>query len=119
MEPLSKPYIGHATGFAPRGRMACAANNGEYGSIRILADSRGNILVYDTCAITFELYKGRRRIIAGSLRLSGRNLCIIESVVNAVLYRRHIREMMEFEEFCDAGNNIPRCILKIPADFKV
>ena len=44
-----------------------------------------------------------------------RCIYIIETVVNIVLYKRHIPEMMEFEEFCNANNNIPKGILKIPA----
>ena len=77
--------------------MAYAINNGKYGRIKISVNSDGD-----------------RRII-WSLWLSGKNLYIIESVVNAVLYRRDIQEMMEFEEFCNANNNIPKRILKIPA----
>lgn len=38
--------------------------------------------------------------------------------ISGILYKRRIREMMEFDEFCDADNNIPKGILKIPADFK-
>lgn len=115
MEPSSKPYNGYVVGFAPKERIAYAINNGKYGSIRILVDSRCNILVYDTCAITFELYNDDQRIIIGSSRLSGRRIYIIETVVNVVLYKRRIQEMMEFEEFCNANNNIPKRILKIPA----
>lgn len=114
MEPLLKSYIRYAMGFVPKDRMAYATNNGEYDSIKILVDSKGNILEANTYAITFELYKGKQRIIIGSLWLSGKNLYIIETVVNVVLYRRHIHEMMDFEEFCDVNNNIPRGILKIP-----
>ena len=77
--------------------MAYAIDNGKYGRIKISVNSDGD-----------------RRII-WSLWLSGKNLYIIESVVNAVLYRRRIQEMMEFEEFCNANNNIPKRILKIPA----
>lgn len=98
MEPLSKPHIRYAMGFVPKERMAYATNNGKYGRIKISVNSDGD-----------------RRIIICSLRLSGKNLYIIESVVNAVLYRRDIQEMMEFEEFCNADNNIPKRILKIPA----
>lgn len=115
MEPLLKSYIRYAMGFVPKERMAYATNNGEYDRIKILVNSKGNIVDAHTYAITFELYNGEQRIIIGSLWLSGRNLYIIETVVNVVLYRRHIQEMMEFEEFCDANNNIPKGILKIPA----
>lgn len=115
MEPLLKSYIRYAMGFVPKERMAYATNNGEYDRIKILVNSKGNIVDSHTYAITFELYNGEQRIIIGSLWLSGRNLYIIETVVNVVLYRRHIQEMMEFEEFCDANNNIPKGILKIPA----
>ena len=119
MEPLLKPYIGYATGFAPKERMACAIDNGKYGRIEITVNSRGNIVEPNTYAMAFELYNGNRRIIVGSSRLSGRRIYIIGTAVNAVLYRRRIREMMEFEEFCNADNNIPKGILKIPADFRV
>ena len=77
----------------------------------------GNVIEPDTYAVALELYNGGRRIIMGNLRLSGRCIYIIEAAVNAVLYKRRIREMMEFEEFCNANNNIPKGILKIPADF--
>ena len=77
----------------------------------------GNVIEPDTYAVAFELYNSGRCIIIGSLRLSGRCIYIIEAAVNAVLYKRRIREMMEFEEFCNANNNIPKGILKIPADF--
>ena len=95
--------------------MAYATNNGKYGRIKIMVNSNGNIVEPGTYAITFELYNGDRRIIIGSLRLSGRCIYIIETVVNEVLYKRRIQEMMEFEEFCNADNNIPRGILKMPA----
>jgi len=115
MEPLLKSYIRYAMGFVPKERMAWATNNGEYDSIKILVNSKGNILLEpNTYAITFELYNGDRRIIIGSLWLSGRSLYIIETVVNVVLYKRYIQEMMNFEEFCAANNNIPAGILKIP-----
>lgn len=84
MEPLLKSYIRYVMGFVPKERMAYATNNGD------------------------------RRIIIGSLWLSGKTLYIIETVVNVVLYKRYIQEMMNFEEFCDANNNIPAGILKIP-----
>ena len=95
--------------------MAYATNNGKYGRIKIMVNSNGNIVEPGTYAITFELYNGDRGIIIGSLRLSGRCIYIIETVVNEVLYKRRIQEMMEFEEFCNADNNIPRGILKMPA----
>lgn len=119
MEPLLKSYIRYAMGFVPKERMEWATNNGEYDRIKILIDSKGNVVEKSTYAITFELYNGEQRIIIGSLWLSGRNLYIIETVVNIVLYRRHIQEMMDFEEFCNANNNIPAGILKIPANFRV
>lgn len=119
MEPLLKSYIRYAMGFVPKEQMTYATNNGKYDRIKILVNSNGNIIEASTYAITFELYNGDQRIIIGSLWLSGRNLYIIETVVNVVLYRRHIQEMMEFEEFCDANNNIPKGILKIPSDFRV
>ena len=119
MEPLLKSYIGYAMGFVPKERMAYAANNGEYDRIKIMVNSNGNIVEPDTYAITFELYNGDRRIIIGSLRLSGRCIYIIDTVANVVLYKRRIQEMMEFVEFCNADNNIPRGILKIPTDFRV
>lgn len=119
MEPLLKSYIRYAMGFVPKERMAYATNNGKYDSIKILVNSNGNIVEPNTYAITFELYNGDQRIIIGSLWLSGRCIYIIETVVNVVLYKRHIQEMMEFEEFCDANNNIPRGILKIPSNFRV
>lgn len=119
MEPLLKSYVRYAMGFVPKERMAWATNNGEYDSIKILVNSKGNILEPNTYAITFELYNGDRRIIIGSLWLSAKNLYIIETVVNVVLYKRHIQEMMEFEEFCNANNNIPTGILKIPVGFNV
>ena len=115
MEPLLKSYIRYTMGFVPKERMTYATNNGKYDRIKIMVNSNGNIVEPSTYAITFELYNGDRRIIICSLRLSGKNLYIIESVVNAVLYRRDIQEMMEFEEFCNANNNIPKRILKIPA----
>lgn len=119
MEPLLKPYIGYATGFVPKERTAYAIDNGKYGRIEITANSRGNIVEPNTYAMAFESYDCDRRIIIGSSRLSGRRIYIIVTAVNAVLYRRRIREMMEFEEFCNADNNIPKGILKIPADFRV
>ena len=67
----------------------------------------GNVIEPDTYAVAFELYNSGRRIIIGNLRLSGKNLYIIETVVDAALYRRRIQETMEFEEFCN--------VLKIPA----
>ena len=115
MEPLLKSYIRYAMGFVPKERMAYATNNGEYDRIKIMVNSKGNIIEPSTYAITFELYNGDQRIIIGSLWLSGRCLYIIETVVNVVLYKRRIQEMMEFEEFCNANNNIPKGILKIPA----
>lgn len=114
IEPLLKSYIRYAMGFVPKERMAYATNNGEYDRIKILVNSKGNIVEPSTYAITFELYNGDQRIIIGSLWLSGRCLYIIETVVNVVLYKRRIQEMMEFEEFCNANNNIPKGILKIP-----
>jgi len=114
MEPLLKSYIRYAMGFVPKERMAYATNNGKYDRIKILFNSKGNIIEPSTYAITFELYNGEQRIIIGSLWLSGRNLYIIETVCNIVLYRRHIQEMMEFNEFCEKNNNIPKGILKIP-----
>ena len=114
IEPLLKSYIRYAMGFVPKERMAYATNNGEYNRIKILVNSKGNIVEPSTYAITFELYNGDQRIIIGSLWLSGRCLYIIETVVNVVLYKRRIQEMMEFEEFCNANNNIPKGILKIP-----
>ena len=114
MEPLLKSYIRYAMGFVPKERMAYATNNGKYDSIKILVNSKGNILEPNTYAITFELYNGDRRIIIGSLWLSGKTLYIIETVVNVVLYKRYIQEMMNFEEFCNVNNNIPAGILKIP-----
>jgi hypothetical protein len=119
MEPLLKSYIRYAMGFVPKERMAYATNNGEYDRIKIMVNSKGNIIEPSTYAITFELYNGDQRIIIGSLWLSGRCIYIIETVVNVVLYKRRIQEMMEFEEFCNANNNIPKGILKIPTDFKV
>jgi hypothetical protein len=101
--------------FVPKERMAYATNNGEYDRIKIMVNSNGNIIEPSTYAITFELYNGDQRIIIGSLWLSGRCIYIIETVVNVVLYKRRIQEMMEFEEFCNANNNIPKGILKIPA----
>ena len=115
MEPLLKSYIRYAMGFVPKERMEWVTNNGKYDRIKILVNPEGKIIESETYAITFELYNGDQRIIIGSLWLSGRNLYIIETVVNIVLYRRHIREMMNFEEFCNANNNIPSGILKIPA----
>lgn len=106
IEPLLKSYIRYAMGFVPKERMAYATNNGKYDRIKIMVNSNGN---------TFELYNGDHRIIIGSLWLSGRCIYIIETVVNIVLYKRSIPEMMEFEEFCNANNNIPKSILKIPA----
>ena len=67
----------------------------------------GNVIEPDTYAVALELYNGGRRIIIGSLLLSGRRIYIIDTAVNAVLYKRRIQEMMEFEEFCN--------VLKIPA----
>lgn len=120
VEPSSKPYNGYVVGFASKERIAYAINNGKYdGRIEIMVNSRGNIIEPNAYAITFESYNGDRRIIIGSSRLSGRRIYIIETVVNVVLYKRRIQEMMEFEEFCDANNNIPKRILKIPADFRV
>ena len=113
--PLSKPYIGYAAGFASKIRTAYAINNGKYGRIEISVNSESNMIEPGTYAITLELYNGDRRIIIGSSRLSGRRIYIIEAAVNAVLYKRRIREMMKFEEFCNANNNIPKGILKIPA----
>jgi hypothetical protein len=115
MEPLLKSYIRYAMGFVPKERLAYATNNGEYDRIKIMVNSKGNIIEPSTYAITFELYNGDQRIIIGSLWLSGRCIYIIETVVNVVLYKRRIQEMMEFEEFCNANNNIPKGILKIPA----
>lgn len=115
MEPLLKSYIKYAMGFVPKERMAWVTNNGEYDRIKILVNPKGNIVDTDVYAITFELYNSDQRIIIGSLWLSGRNLYIIETVVNIVVYRRHIQEMMDFEEFCNVNNNIPAGILKIPA----
>ena len=117
MEPLLKSYIRYAMGFVPKEQMAYATNNGKYDRIKIMVNSNGNIIEPSTYTITFELYNGDHRIIIGSLWLSGRCIYIIETVVNIVLYKRHIPEMMEFEEFCNANNNIPKGILKIPADF--
>ena len=77
----------------------------------------GNVIEPDTYAVALELYNGGRRIIMGNLRLSGRCIYIIETVVNIVLYKRRLKEMLEFEEFCNANNNIPKGILKIPAVF--
>ena len=114
MEPLLKSYIRYAMSFVPKERLAYATNNGEYDRIKILVNSKGNIVEPNTYAITFELYNGDQRIIIGSLWLSGRCIYIIETVVNVVLYKRRIQEMMEFEEFCNANNNIPKGILKIP-----
>ena len=119
MEPLLKSYIVYATGFVPKERMGYSANNGKYDRTKIMVNSNGNIVEPNTYAMAFELYDGNRRIIIGSSRLSGRRIYIIVTAVNAVLYRRRIREMMEFEEFCNADNNIPKGILKIPADFRV
>ena len=113
--PLSKPYIRYVAGFATKVRTAYAINNGKYDRIKIMVNSNGNIVEPSTYAITFELYNGDQRIIIGSLWLSGRCIYIIETVVNVVLYKRRIQEMMEFEEFCNANNNIPKWILKIPA----
>lgn len=90
-----------------RGRTVYATNNGKYDRIKIMVNSNGNIIEPSTYTITFELYNGDHRIIIGSLWLSGRCIYIIETAVNAVLYKRHIPEMMEFEEFCN--------VLKIPA----
>ncbi len=112
---LSEPYIRYATGFVPKERMAYATNNGKYDRIKIMVNSNGNIVEPSTYAMAFESYDGDRRIIIGSSRLSGRCIYIIETVVNVVLYKRRIQEMMEFEEFCNANNNIPKRILKIPA----
>lgn len=119
MEPLLKSYIRYAMGFVPKERMAYATNNGKYDRIKIMVNSNGNIVEPNTYAITFELYNGDQRIIIGSLWLSGRCIYIIETVVNVVLYKRRIQEMMEFEEFCNANNNIPKGILKIPVGFNV
>lgn len=113
--PLLKSYIRYAMGFEPKERMAYATNNGKYDRIKIMVNSNGNIIEPSTYTITFELYNGDHRIIIGSLWLSERCIYIIETVVNIVLYKRHIPEMMEFEEFCNANNNIPKGILKIPA----
>jgi len=115
MEPLLKSYIRYAMGFVPKERMAYATNNGEYDRIKIMVNSKGNIIEPSTYAITFELYNGDQRIIIGSLWLSGRCIYIIETVVNVVLYKRRIQEMLEFVEFCNTNNNIPKGILKIPA----
>lgn len=117
--PLLKSYIRYAMGFAPKGRMAYAINNGKYVRIKIMVNSKGNIIEPNVYAMAFELYNGGRRIVMGSSRLSGKSLYIIETAINAVLYKRRIQEMMEFEEFCNANNNIPKGILKIPADFRV
>lgn len=119
MEPLLKSYIRYAMGFVPKERMAYATNNGEYDRIKILVNSNGNIVETSTHAITFELYNGDQLIIIGSLWLSGRCIYIIETIANVVLYKKRIQEMMEFEEFCDANNNIPKGILKIPSNFRV
>ena len=114
IEPLLKSYVRYVMGFVPKERMAYATNNGKYDRIKIVFNSEDNIFDAHRYAITFELYNGEQRIIIGSLWLSGRNLYIIETVVNIVLYRRHIPEMMEFEDFCNMNNNIPKGILKIP-----
>lgn len=114
IEPLLKSYVRYAMSFVPKERMAYATNNGEYDRIKIVYNSKDDIFNAHTYAITFELYNGDQRIIIGSLWLSGRNLYIIETVVNVVLYKRHIQEMMEFEDFCNVNNNIPKGILKIP-----
>ena len=119
MEPLLKSYIRYAMGFMPKEQMAYATNNGKYDRIKIMVNSNGNIIEPNTYTITFELYNGDHRIIIGSLWLSGRCIYIIETVVNIVLYKRRISEMIEFEEFCNANNNIPKGILKIPTDFGV
>lgn len=101
-----------------RGRTVYAIDNGKYGRVEITVNSESNMIEPGTYAITLELYNGDRRIIIiGSSRLSGRCIYIIEAAVNAVLYKRRLQEMMEFEEFCNANNNIPKGILKIPADF--
>lgn len=115
MEPLLKSYIRYAMGFVPKERMAYATNNGKYDRIKIMVNSKGNIIESNAYAMAFELYNDGRRIVIGSLWLSGRCIYIIETVVNIVLYKRRIPEMMEFEEFCNANNNIPKGILKIPA----
>ena len=119
MEPLLKSYIRYAMEFMPKERMAYATNNGKYDRIKIMVNSNGNIIELSTYTITFELYNGDHRIIIGSLWLSGMCIYIIETVVNIVLYKRRIPEMIEFEEFCNANNNIPKGILKIPTDFGV
>ena len=119
MEPLLKSYIRYAMGKVPKERMAYATNKGEYDRIKILINSKGNIVDPYTNAITFELYNGGERFIIASLWLSGRNIYIIETKVGIVLYRRHIQEMMDFEEFRAANNDIPTGILKIPSDFRV
>ena len=119
MEPLLKSYIRYVMSFVPKERMAYATNNGEYDRIKILINSNGNIVEPNTYEITFKLYNGDHRIIIGSLWLSGRCIYIIETVVNIVLYKRRIPELIEFEEFCNANNNIPKGILKIPTDFGV
>lgn len=119
MEPLLKPYVRYATGFVPKERTAYAIDNGKYGRIEITVNSKGNIVEPGAYAVTFESYNGDRRIVIGSSRLSGRRIYIIGTAGNAVLYKRRIQEMMEFEEFCNADNNIPKGILKIPADFRV
>ena len=115
MEPLLKSYIRYAMGFVPKERMAYATNNEKYDRIKIMVNSKGNIIEPNAYAMAFELYNDGRRIVIGSLWLSGRCIYIIETVVNIVLYKRSIPEMMEFEEFCNANNNIPKGILKIPA----
>lgn len=119
MEPLLKPYVRYATGFVPKERTAYVIDNGKYGRIEITVNSKGNIVEPGAYAVTFESYNGDRRIVIGSSRLSGRRIYIIGTAGNAVLYKRRIQEMMEFEEFCNADNNIPKGILKIPADFRV
>ena len=119
MEPLLKSYIRYAMGFVPKERMAYATNNGKYDRIKIMVNSNSNIIEPSTYTITFELYNDGRRIVIGSLWLYGRCIYIIETIVNIVLYKRRIPEMMEFEEFCNANNNIHKGILKIPADFRV
>ena len=119
MEPLLKWYIRYVMGFMPKERMAYATNNGKYDRIKIMVNSNGNIIELSTYTITFKLYNGDHRIIIGSLWLSERCIYIIETVVNIVLYKKRIPEMIEFEEFCNANNNIPKGILKIPTDFGI
>ena len=63
MEPLLKSYIRYATGFVPKVRTAYAINNGKYGRIKIMVNSKGNIIEPNAYAMAFELYNGCLRII--------------------------------------------------------